>query len=1289
MGSSFRLAHRPRVELSSLNVLIDDDEAFLSDIAQRLNGIQQLIADHSSKLGLDSSTRDFTPDAERRLREAFNIMDADGSGELCWTEVDTGVRDAMSKHDRVDMIALRNTLNIMKAHDHRKAVTEDHFIAMLRKKARMEIGPATSLLVHINRQMKKMDDHLGISTHADASEHAAAGPTNHRFVKLLQERNIDTQLVDPEDAADEFGAALEKGLGKFVGGFAGGLAKGMLKQTETLELPTLGIYVRFALTCKQAAYSDAFSNAIGVCIVVVGVVEAVSTYYETVPAGLAIVNYVLLSVFCFEMLLKIFAEGAQPWRYWTGNECAEGEAGQQKKENRWNIFDSTIVILSLWTEVVMTDSSSFNFSYARLFRLVRALRIMRIVRYMPEMLTILDGLSRGARSVVSILCLFFAVQVLYACMGTFFLGVRDPLHFGKFSTALLNLYTMTTGEWVDLLQVNLWGCVTYDTGDYELWLNATTVAGAGAAVGAGADAAGGTDGLQAHRLVPASDFYGATAAAGTQLQYLWDASVIDGPGWHNRSHWFAPAECVDASSSAWDQLLVLLYFFSFVIITVFVLFTMFMGAIAISMTNATEELEKKAAMGNNKNQDWSLMHEMAPKVKRMGWCLSSLARRLLLPDTIVDFDNVAKAYTTHARQGDGVGGGGGGEGKMEEEQAVAVTEEAAVENRAKTALMCVSYSEKLRAIESSWCTGGKVYLMFLDAEQKYRMQEHGKMVERAMWAFRFLLDNDNDPEEEMEKSAAFAVGEDKGTSSLNSDEGVDEAWQHAEEQAAVAIQSLVRQQQAKRRVYELNSITIVQHVCDPLLRAFAWVSYMCFRWTQHWSFKGIMITTIALLVGEYIDQAQQGALVLRSFLNGGSDNDNDHAGAGEQGSGTGPTVLKVSQWIFLGEFIVKLLANGLRPWGYFYSYWNVFDFVILVVGFSRQPAFLVARMLRVFRVMHICGGRARRNFEAFVASILSFRVIGTLWLVVIYLYAIAGVNLFGGNDPLRFKNAGTAAITLFWASTMDGLSGVMFTNVYGCNSRFSSYGDALHASECTEPEAQPGLAAVYFGTFAVFSQAVLLSVFLGVITISLTKTIKTSNDRDKERATIRYFERLFPGNRATLHKLFRAFKDLDMDRDGAITPSEICFRFNQINTCSHIRSEPNHQRTVDHINEWVENLESANEADGEISLPEFLEFMIYSLIEHDEFNVRLKTNGAGSNVSGALSQPNADREMDLDFRMAVEAQQLKPRSFHELDQALTAMSPVIENELSMSAVAKMFATAEGEALGARYGEESE
>jgi hypothetical protein len=62
------------------------------------------------------------------------------------------------------------------------------------------------------------------------------------------------------------------------------------------------------------------------------------------------------------------------------------------------------------------------------------------------------------------------------------------------------------------------------------------------------------------------------------------------------------------------------------------------------------------------------------------------------------------------------------------------------------------------------------------------------------------------------------------------------------------------------------------------------------------------------------------------------------------------------------------------------------------------------------------------------------------------------------------------------------------------------------------------------------SSAVLLSVFLGVITISLTKTIDKSKFKDEQRNTIRYFKRLFPGNKATVEKLFATFQDLDMVR---------------------------------------------------------------------------------------------------------------------------------------------------------------
>jgi hypothetical protein len=97
-----------------------------------------------------------------------------------------------------------------------------------------------------------------------------------------------------------------------------------------------------------------------------------------------------------------------------------------------------------------------------------------------------------------------------------------------------------------------------------------------------------------------------------------------------------------------------------------------------------------------------------------------------------------------------------------------------------------------------------------------------------------------------------------------------------------------------------------------------------------------------------------------------------------------------------------------------------------------------------------------------------------------------------------------------------------------CDSSFSNYGDAIDANECTAPEAQPRMTSLYFVSFAVFGNAVLLSVFLGIITISLTKTIDKSKEKDEQRATIKYFKRLFPGNRATIDKLFRTYKDLDM-----------------------------------------------------------------------------------------------------------------------------------------------------------------
>ena len=37
-------------------------------------------------------------------------------------------------------------------------------------------------------------------------------------------------------------------------------------------------------------------------------------------------------------------------------------------------------------------------------------------------------------------------------------------------------------------------------------------------------------------------------------------------------------------------------------------------------------------------------------------------------------------------------------------------------------------------------------------------------------------------------------------------------------------------------------------------------------------------------------------------------------------------------WIFVAEVVVKMGAEGRRPWRYFLDPWNIFDFVVVTVG---------------------------------------------------------------------------------------------------------------------------------------------------------------------------------------------------------------------------------------------------------------------------------------------------------------------------------------------------------------------
>jgi hypothetical protein len=283
---------------------------------------------------------------------------------------------------------------------------------------------------------------------------------------------------------------------------------------------------------------------------------------------------------------------------------------------------------------------------------------------------ILGGLSNGARSVTSILILFFAMNLCYACVGTMLLGLRDPLHFGNFTASLLNLYKVTTLDWVDILMFNLHGCIDYDTGDYDL-------------------------------------------RKSNSSQYMWDSTVLNGPpnhirppvldenglqtyyrpsgnmaetDWEHDGSWVV-AGCSEELGTG-GKFAVLVYFFSFVILTVFVLFTMFMSAIAISVDQATRNLEKKANVHKVINES---KYDVSPDVSE-----SWVVRCLLLKGTVVDFD-AASADT---------------------------------------------YSKKLQTITNS--VGGQVYLSLLTSKHKDAMLKHAEISERLVWAFQYLVNDRSD-----------------------------------------------------------------------------------------------------------------------------------------------------------------------------------------------------------------------------------------------------------------------------------------------------------------------------------------------------------------------------------------------------------------------------------------------------------------------------------------------------------------------------------------------------------------
>ena len=178
--------------------------------------------------------------------------------------------------------------------------------------------------------------------------------------------------------------------------------------------------------------------------------------------------------------------------------------------------------------------------------------------------------------------------------------------------------------------------------------------------------------------------------------------------------------------------------------------------------------------------------------------------------------------------------------------------------------------------------------------------------------------------------------------------------------------------------------------------------------------------------------------------------------------------------LFVIEVILKIAAEGRRPWRYFLDPWNVFDFAVTAVCLLPVHAEYaqVLRLGRVARSLRMVTALPRLQLivGALLRSLPSFGWITLLLFMLLYSFSVMGVFLFGGNDPDRFGSLWLSMLTMFGPSSgsampfmvtpwVRGYSPVSMVERAGMHSVFCVQA-RRYTSPCAASESTIGVAAI-------------------------------------------------------------------------------------------------------------------------------------------------------------------------------------------------------------------------------------
>lgn len=182
--------------------------------------------------------------------------------------------------------------------------------------------------------------------------------------------------------------------------------------------------------------------------------------------------------------------------------------------------------------------------------------------------------------------------------------------------------------------------------------------------------------------------------------------------------------------------------------------------------------------------------------------------------------------------------------------------------------------------------------------------------------------------------------------------------------------------------------------------------------------------------------------------------------------------------IFLIELILRMVSYFPRPWNFFRSGWNVFDFVI--IGAALIPAIRaqaeIIRLLRLARVVRLLRflPDARVLIVTMTKALPSIFSMIVLVVLILFIYGMVGYFVFGEALPSEWGDIGTAMMTLFILLTLEN---------------FPTYLD--QAQQVTP------FAPVFFLSYVLIAAFVVLNLILGIVVGSMEEA------REEEKARLR------------------------------------------------------------------------------------------------------------------------------------------------------------------------------------------